>query len=67
MNNTIVRMQMLPAHVKGITVVDNDGNYNIYINSIFSTETNRQTLDHELDHIINGHFNVIDDIRNIEK
>lgn len=52
----IIRGIELPSKIKGVTVVDCDGNYNIYINTLLSKDVQRTTQRHELKHIIKDHF-----------
>lgn len=54
MEDVIVRLMDLP--VPGVTVLDSDGNYNVYINARLSYEERKKTLAHELRHIKNDHF-----------
>ena len=51
MNDYIVRYISLPCTVKGVTVMDKDGFYNIYINSQLSFEEQKKAIRHELQHI----------------
>lgn len=55
-DDIIVRLIGLPCKVNGFTVLDEDGNYNIYINEILSAEGQRTTLMHEIAHIKGNHF-----------
>lgn len=52
----IVRYIDLPITVKGVTVMDIDGFYNIYINSRLSYEEQKRTIAHEIKHISRGDF-----------
>ena len=52
----IVRYIDLPITVKGATVMDYDGFYNIYINSRLSYEEQKKTIAHEMEHIVRGDF-----------
>ncbi|MGI6629369.1 MAG: hypothetical protein ACOX4H_02330 [Bacillota bacterium] len=52
----IVRLIKLPASIRGLTVTDPDGNYNIYINRNLSHEMQVITYLHESAHIDNGDF-----------
>jgi hypothetical protein len=52
----IVRSICLPCSVKGLTVPDDAGDYNIYINTQLNYETQRKALKHEVEHIKNDHF-----------
>ena len=42
--------------VRGFTMVDDEGLYNIYLNDRLSEATQERTLEHELRHIMNGDF-----------
>lgn len=48
---TITRLIDFPTtKVKGCSVIDEDGNQNIYINSRFNAESQKETAEHELKH-----------------
>lgn len=51
MNEIIVRVVDLPYAVKAQTVLDQSGNYNIYINARLSAEEQLKAYEHELRHI----------------
>lgn len=51
-----LRFVELPLRVEGVTVPNNDGSFNIYINSLLPEEKRRQVLRHELRHIEAEHF-----------
>ena len=53
---TIVRLVKLPPSVRGFTLLDGDGNYNIYLNKNQATERLRSALKHEVEHIVAGDF-----------
>ena len=40
----------------GVTVLDEDGNYNVYVNARLSYEQQKKVADHEMNHIRLGHF-----------
>lgn len=63
MDNIIIRIIDMPAETPGMTVVDADGNYNIYLNSKCDLE---YALIHELKHINNNDFYNEKDIRLVE-
>lgn len=42
--------------VPGVTVLDEDGNYNVYINARLSFEERQKAFAHELRHIKKDHF-----------
>ncbi len=51
-----VRIIDLPAAVRGVTVPNDDGTFSIYINALYDTDTQRHTLEHELEHLARDHF-----------
>lgn len=61
-DDMIVRTIPLPICVKGVTVPHPDGTYNIYINANYSSEIQKDILNHELRHIYNDDFENFDDI-----
>lgn len=52
----IVRYKDFDYAVRGFTIQDEQGDYNVYINSRYSTPSQRRTFIHELKHIRNGDF-----------
>ena len=56
MNNYICRFIELPKRVNAVTVVDENGDYNIYINSRLSQEEQKKSFRHECLHIKKNHF-----------
>jgi uncharacterized protein YjaZ len=67
MNDVFVRYLDLPVSIKGMTVRDNDGFFNIYLNSRLTYNSNTQTLQHELAHIKRGHFDRDDHVLVLER
>ncbi len=67
MDNIFLRYISLPHTVKGLTVQDEAGDYNVYINTRLTYEANQQTLQHEVQHIANNDFNKLSHVRKIEK
>jgi len=66
MNDVFIRQVDMPSRVKGMTVLDEDGNYNIYINDRLSHYARIETLQHEMRHVSNrDHYNFLG-IREIE-
>ena len=55
-----VRLTKLPISVHGVTVRDNTGFYNIYININQSSENQKKAVEHELAHIEQGDFDKAD-------
>ena len=51
-----LRLVELPLSVEGVTVPNDDGSFDIYINSLLTEEKRRQVLQHELRHIESEHF-----------
>ena len=51
-----VRVIDLPAAVRGVTVPNDDGTFSVYINALYDDETQRHTLEHELEHLARDHF-----------
>lgn len=64
MEDYIIRIVPLPCHVGGFTMVDENGDYNIYLNSCLSQDRRIQAYDHEVAHIESGHF--YDDTKTVE-
>ena len=56
MDDIYIRAIKLPYAVKGVTVIDSDGNYNVYINILLSHDTQIKATTHEIAHIKKDHF-----------
>ena len=56
MDVVIIRLIDLPHTVKGMTVLDEEGDYNVYLNARLSGEQRVVAFRHELEHIKNGDF-----------
>lgn len=56
MGEVFIRLLELPPTIHGATVLDSDGNFNVYINSLLSYDAQRKTARHELIHIKKEHF-----------
>ncbi len=56
----------MPLHVKGLTVKDENGDYNIYLNSDIPDEKRVNAFRHELEHIKHGHFYSYSDVVSLE-
>lgn len=54
--NIYIRKIPLPSGVRAFTVPDEQGDYNIYINSNLSFEQQCRSLEHETSHILRGDF-----------
>ena len=67
MDDVHLRYVNLPVTVKGLTVQDEEGKYNVYLNARLTYEANQQTLQHEIQHITNDDFSKLSHITEIEK
>lgn len=56
MGDIYIRGIELPLTVKGVTVLDADGNFNVYINTLLSYDTQWKATKHEIKHIKKDHF-----------
>ena len=56
MTDTYVRLVPLPVKVEGVTLPNDDGSFDIYINARLSPARQQETLEHELRHIRRDHF-----------
>lgn len=46
----------LPLKIKGVTVLDSEGNFNVYINILLSYDVQQKATKHEIRHIKKNHF-----------
>jgi len=67
MDGVFIRYLPLPHTVKGLTVQDEEGNYNVYLNARLSYESHTETLQHEIKHILNNDFQNFLHVKDIEK
>lgn len=65
LNDYYIREAVLPGHINGATIDDEDGNHNIYINSALPDEQKIKTLIHEIYHGESGHST--DDTKTVEE
>ena len=56
MDCIIIRIIDMPEAVRGVTVKDAEGDYNIYLNARLADEARVKAYWHEMDHIRRGHF-----------
>lgn len=56
MDCIIIRVVDLPFPLKGATVLDNEGDYNVYLNAKLSSDERVKAYRHEIEHIRLGHF-----------
>lgn len=62
-----IREVKMPLTIRGFTVPDANGDYNIYINDALSDEAKAETLKHEKLHIENNDFSSSELARMIER
>lgn len=55
-NNIFVRSVPLPEAVRAVVLPNNDGTFDIYINSNLPDELQQRALTHEMEHIRRDHF-----------
>lgn len=67
MNEIFVRTINLPHTVRGVTVIDDNGDFNIYINAKLSPSQQIAVLEHEKRHINYDDFSSFEDIHKIER
>jgi hypothetical protein len=67
MHNILLRYIALPPTIKGLTVEDESGDYNIYLNAKLTYEAHTETLQHEMKHITSDDFSKLLHIKEIEK
>lgn len=67
MDSLIIRKINLPIGVNAITVLDAEGNYNIYLNDRLSYDQQDVAFRHEVEHIKRGHFYSYEDIKTLEE
>lgn len=56
MEETIVRLKDLPCGINGMTILDSNGDYNVYINARLSVDDQKKAYQHELRHIARDDF-----------
>lgn len=62
-----IREMKMPLTIRAFTVPDENGDYNIYVNSDLSDEAKAEALNHEKAHIENNDFGSDELARKIEK
>lgn len=55
-HSVFVRLVSLPEAVKAVVLPNDDGTFDIYINSNLPEELQNRALEHELKHIRKDHF-----------
>lgn len=56
MGDVFVRLRDMPVKINGMTILDAEGNYNVYINSRLSCDDQRKAYQHEMRHIRRDDF-----------
>ena len=54
--NIFVRLVPFPKTIRAVTLPNDDGTFDIYINSNLPEELQHRALNHELEHIRKNHF-----------
>ena len=67
MDAVIIRIINLPYGVPGLTVKDEEGDYNVYLNARLSLGQRAKAFRHEIEHIKNGDFYSEDSVEEIEQ
>lgn len=62
-----VRLVDLPRKIRGVTVPNDDGTFDIYLSLRLSPEQRSQCLEHELRHIRRDHFYSDSDVEALER
>ena len=62
-----VRTVEFPRTVNGVTLPNDDGTFDIYLNAALTEDEQKTALEHEIEHIIQDHFyNDVKPLRQIE-
>jgi len=67
MDSVIIRVLDLPMTIRGATVKDANGDYNVYINARLSEDGRAAAFRHEIEHIKQGHFYSEDPVEVLER
>lgn len=67
MDSMIIRKINLPVGVNGVTVLDENGDYNVYLNDCLSYDAQAKAFLHEVEHIKQGHFYTCMDLKVLEE
>lgn len=67
MDAIIGRKTYMPLDIEGATILDRNGDYNIYINDRISFDRQCVAFRHEIEHIKQGHFYSYEDLLALEK
>lgn len=61
------KTNLFPVEIPGITVLDQNGDYNVYLNDKLSYDAQADAFRHEVEHIKQGHFYRWDEIAFLEE
>lgn len=64
--NYCIRYVDLPCRVNGVTVMDREGFFNIYINARLDYYQQQKAIRHEFTHIVRGDFFREDELEDVE-
>lgn len=68
MNDVFVRYRDdLPCTVRGMVIMDENSDYNVYINARLSYDEQKKALKHEMTHIENGDYDSNSSIERVEE
>lgn len=68
MDAVIIRkVDFLPLSIKGMTIMDTNGDYNVYLNAKLSNDQQLRAFRHEVEHIRQGHFYSAAEIETLER
>lgn len=67
MDEIFCRSISLPTKINAVTVVDDNGNYNVYINANLSIEEQKKAYIHEIRHIKKNHFFIQKAVKDCEQ
>ena len=67
MDEIICRIIELPPRVNAVTVVDENGDFNVYVNSRLSLEEQQKAYKHECRHIKKCHFHSLKSVEECEE
>lgn len=67
MDEIVYRVIDLPSRVNAVTVVDENGDFNIYVNAKLSYEDQKRAYRHEYRHIRRHHFHSPKSVKTCEQ
>lgn len=67
LNDIFIRLVSLPRGINGMTILDAEGNYNVYINQELPREPMIKAYKHEIQHIKDDDFYNSKSVRDAEE